>query len=430
MPRAGGVYSAPPGTKGNPNTTIESAKYNALVDDLVADANAARPVTAGGSGSNTAVGGADAFSPAGADMASAATVNLANATGTLVNITGTVTITALGTVAAGAERVLVFGGALILTYNATSLILPGAANIATAAGDIAVMRSLGGGNWRCVSYQRAAVAPFSNTAPTFINSVSLQSTDAGAAAGPIAELFRDSASPAASDLLAQIPFYGRDSAANKELYASIFAKILDPTSTSEDAILAFATIVAGTLATRFNMGAGLYSEGVTGGDKGAGTINVVAAYANGARIGGAPDAVMEDQKPNGTAPQFIASGSWVTRDLNTETRDPSSLVSISGNQFTVAVDGWVDWDAPMLTGTLHKSRLFNVTDGVVTAYGTSERSDDAGAYATSSSKGGADVVAGKTYRIEHRNSQSGGGGQESSFGATEVYTRVKFWRTA
>ncbi|MDX8438341.1 hypothetical protein [Mesorhizobium australafricanum] len=159
MPRAGGVYSAPPGTKGSPNTTIESAKYNALVDDLVADANAARPVTAGGSGSNTAVGGADAFSPAGADMASAATVNLANSTGTLINVTGTVTITALGTIAAGAERVLVFAGALTLTHNATSLILPGAANITTAAGDIAVMRSLGGGNWRCIGYQRANGQP-------------------------------------------------------------------------------------------------------------------------------------------------------------------------------------------------------------------------------------------------------------------------------
>ncbi|RWI94675.1 MAG: hypothetical protein E5X33_28480 [Mesorhizobium sp.] len=164
MPRAGGVYSAPPGTKGSPNTTIESAKYNALVDDLVADANAARPITAGGSGSSTAVGGADNLSAAGADMASAATVNLANSTGTLVTITGTVTITALGAVAAGAERDLVFAGALTLTHNATSLILPGGANITTAAGDVARMRSLGGGNWRCMSYQRAngaaiAVAP-------------------------------------------------------------------------------------------------------------------------------------------------------------------------------------------------------------------------------------------------------------------------------
>ncbi len=51
MPRNGsGVYSAPAGTLGTPNTVIESAKYNAFVNDLVSDANAARPVTAGGTG--------------------------------------------------------------------------------------------------------------------------------------------------------------------------------------------------------------------------------------------------------------------------------------------------------------------------------------------------------------------------------------------
>lgn len=186
MPRAGGVYSAPPGTKGSPNTTIESAKYNALVDDLVADANAARPVTSGGSGSSTAVGGADNLSAAGADMASAATVNLANSTGTLVNITGTVTITALGTVAAGAERDLVFAGALTLTHNATSLILPGGANIPTAAGDVARMRSLGGGNWRCLSYQRANGAAIAIAPNTTIVTPTL-TLKQGAAPTPTAE---------------------------------------------------------------------------------------------------------------------------------------------------------------------------------------------------------------------------------------------------
>ncbi|WP_189347444.1 hypothetical protein [Mesorhizobium sp. M4A.F.Ca.ET.090.04.2.1] len=173
MPRAGGVYSAPPGTKGTPNTTIESAKYNALVDDLVADANAARPVTSGGSGSSTAVGAADNFNAAGADMASAATVNLANTTGTLVNITGTVTITALGTLAAGAERDLVFAASLTFTHNATSLILPGGGNITTAAGDVARMRSLGGGNWKCVGYQRAAQAPYTSSGTETLNNKSL-----------------------------------------------------------------------------------------------------------------------------------------------------------------------------------------------------------------------------------------------------------------
>lgn len=54
MPRTGGVYNAPAGTKGVPNTTIQSAPYNALVDDLVLDANGARPITAGGTGATNA----------------------------------------------------------------------------------------------------------------------------------------------------------------------------------------------------------------------------------------------------------------------------------------------------------------------------------------------------------------------------------------
>ena len=43
MPRNGsGVYSVPAGTKGAPNTTIESAKYNAFIDDIVGDLNTNR----------------------------------------------------------------------------------------------------------------------------------------------------------------------------------------------------------------------------------------------------------------------------------------------------------------------------------------------------------------------------------------------------
>lgn len=52
MPRTGGVYNAPAGTKGVPNTTIQSAPYNSFIDDLVADANGPRPVTAGGTGAS------------------------------------------------------------------------------------------------------------------------------------------------------------------------------------------------------------------------------------------------------------------------------------------------------------------------------------------------------------------------------------------
>lgn len=53
MPRTGGVYSEPAGTKAVSGQTIQSVPYNTFVDDLVTDANAARPVTAGGTGATT-----------------------------------------------------------------------------------------------------------------------------------------------------------------------------------------------------------------------------------------------------------------------------------------------------------------------------------------------------------------------------------------
>lgn len=91
----------------------------------------------------------------GTAIASAATTNIGAATGNLVHITGTTTITAFDTVQAGTGRTLVFDGALTLTHDAGSLILPTGANIVTAAGDVAMFRSEGSGNWRCVGYMRA-----------------------------------------------------------------------------------------------------------------------------------------------------------------------------------------------------------------------------------------------------------------------------------
>ena len=70
--------------------------------------------------------------------------------------------------------------------------------------------------------------------------------DAGAAVGPVFNLFRDSASPAASDILGQVVFNGRDSAANVQEYASDQVVITDPTSTSEDAIRDFYMTVGGS----------------------------------------------------------------------------------------------------------------------------------------------------------------------------------------
>ncbi|MBW9076955.1 hypothetical protein JNB84_03240 [Rhizobium pusense] len=54
MPRNGsGVYSKPAGTTAVPNTTIESAKFNQVVDDIAQDLNYPRPISAGGTGGET-----------------------------------------------------------------------------------------------------------------------------------------------------------------------------------------------------------------------------------------------------------------------------------------------------------------------------------------------------------------------------------------
>jgi hypothetical protein len=96
-------------------------------------------------------------------VASAGTVDLGAQTGNFLIISGTTTITSFGTVSAGIWKVVRFSGALTLTYNGTSLILPGAANITTVAGDVACFLSEGSGNWRCVWYQPIDARPIVNT---------------------------------------------------------------------------------------------------------------------------------------------------------------------------------------------------------------------------------------------------------------------------
>lgn len=102
---------------------------------------------------NAVVGGGTA------SLASAATADLcASALGgaNYVTITGVVTITSFGSSCeVGQEKTLTFNNALTLTYNATSLIIPGALSVSTAAGDIAKATYLGSSNWQVTLYTPA-----------------------------------------------------------------------------------------------------------------------------------------------------------------------------------------------------------------------------------------------------------------------------------
>ncbi|RWO57061.1 phage tail fiber protein [Mesorhizobium sp.] len=143
---------------------------------------------------------------------------------------------------------------------------------------------------------------------------------------------------------------------------------------------------------------------------------------------GAPDAVLEDQKPSGTTGGSGVATTWTTRDLNTKVRDPSGICTLASNQFTMTVAGWVEWTTPSYAiGML--SRLWNVTDGVLVAMGAASRADSS-PNSGDQSIGGGPIVAGKTYAIQYYLTGTGSnrlglqGGQ-----GIELYTRVKFWRT-
>jgi hypothetical protein len=92
-------------------------------------------------------------------MVAASTVNLATADGFYINITGATAITSFGTEGAGISYLLKFASTPVITHNGTSLILPGAANITAAAGDLMLVVSEGSGNWRCAYYLPAVSTP-------------------------------------------------------------------------------------------------------------------------------------------------------------------------------------------------------------------------------------------------------------------------------
>ncbi|CAO4174967.1 gp53-like domain-containing protein [Methylorubrum populi] len=94
-----------------------------------------------------------------ATMASASTVDLGSAPAGKVLITGTAAITSFGPGKNLERRCFIVDGGAVLKHAATSLSLPGRADIATAAGDQFVALSDSAGNWRVTSYQRASGKP-------------------------------------------------------------------------------------------------------------------------------------------------------------------------------------------------------------------------------------------------------------------------------
>lgn len=212
------VYT--PGNPVIPGTVISSTAFNATQQDIAAGLSNAvtrdgqSPLTANLPAAGRKITGLGAGVVAGdslrfeqlfsqgteQDIASAATTDIGGLNTTIARITGTTTITSFGTNYNG-PRFVRFAGALTLTHNATTLILPGGANITTAAGDRAILTPVGnpGSGWQVLAYEVAALAPgVATSAGTVSGTVAIANggtgqTTAAAAFGAIKQAATDTA---------------------------------------------------------------------------------------------------------------------------------------------------------------------------------------------------------------------------------------------
>jgi len=144
-------------------------------------------------------------------------------------------------------------------------------------------------------------------------------------------------------------------------------------------------------------------------------------------------AIICDQKTSGTVSGTFTSGSYQTRDLNTEITDPDGIVSISSNEFTLGAGSYlIEWSAPAQWVTAHKSRLYDVTGTAEVQLGAPEYSHST--YPTSNVSLGSARVSpsgSNAYRIEHRcqtTRSTNGFGNAASFGDNEIYTIVRIFK--
>jgi hypothetical protein len=106
-------------------------------------------------------------------IASSATTNIGASNTERVVITGSVAITSFGA-QPWRIRLVRFTGTPTLTHNATSLILPTAANIIAQVGDTAHFISDASGNWRCSSYERS---DGTSLAPAIVGNAALRASN-------------------------------------------------------------------------------------------------------------------------------------------------------------------------------------------------------------------------------------------------------------
>lgn len=113
--------------------------------------------------------------------------------------------------------------------------------------------------------------------------LTVRSTDAGAGSAGL-RIDRGSASPAASDIVADLEFAGRDDAAATRVLGILRTILRDPASATVEAEMQLLVALAGGGVTALAIRNGLLLGAATGGFQGTGTINGTGFYRNGAAL--------------------------------------------------------------------------------------------------------------------------------------------------
>mgnify|MGYP003653588428 FL=1 len=142
-------------------------------------------------------------------------------------------------------------------------------------------------------------------------------------------------------------------------------------------------------------------------------------------------AIIADVKGDTTAGGTFTQDAWQTRDLNTELDDPSDIITITSNQFTLQAGTYlVEWLAPAYATGQHTTRLQNITESTTAADGTSEYTNVSNAVGNSSSGAGIITLSSPSaFEIQHyclvTKTGNGFGAATNVTGKNNVYTLVK-----
>ena len=142
-------------------------------------------------------------------------------------------------------------------------------------------------------------------------------------------------------------------------------------------------------------------------------------------------AIIADVKAYNVDGGTFTQDAWRTRDLNTELDDPSNIVTIASNQFTLQAGTYlIEWFAPVYRVDRHSSRLQNITDGTTDATAVTAYAPNTGLGANNSTGAGIVTLSGaKAFEIQHYASLTktvnGFGLDTNIVGQNSVYTLVK-----